>query len=259
MFGEYCFNPGETKCTYGTGTFMLANIGSNPIISGNGLLTTVAHQLGPDAQVCYAFEGSGSIGGNAIRFLRDNLKFIKESAHDASEVEGAAASVSGTGGVVFVPCFTGLYTPYWDSSARGTICGLVQTTKREHIIRAVLEAVCFQTVEMIEAIRTDVSQSDGIKALKVDGGLAKNSLFLQLLSDIVGIDVIKASNIEASSWGVAMVAAIGAKIISFEDVKRYKEEHGTIYKSNPNLNERQRMIRQWKKAVKRARGWLKDE
>ncbi|MCP9261277.1 Glycerol kinase [Dirofilaria immitis] len=245
MFGEFCFNPGEIKCTYGTGTFMLANIGNNAIIGGNGLLTTVAYQLGPEENVCYAMEGSGSIGGNAIRFLRDNFKFIK----DLSEVEKAASLVTGTDGVVFVPCFTGLYTPYWDSSARGILCGLAQTTVGAHIVRAVLEAVCFQTEEMIDALRNDMPNNQEIKALKVDGGLTANSLFLQILSDIIGIDVIKAANIEASSWGAAMIAAIGAKIISFEEFEKCKEETGTIKTPNLSVDQRELMIRRWKKQL----------
>ncbi|KAK6103232.1 glycerol kinase [Brugia pahangi] len=255
LFGEYCFEPGETKCTYGTGTFMLTNIGNNMIINKNGLITTVAYQLGSEGKVCYALEGSGSIGGNAIRFLCDNLQLI----NDVSEVEPAAISVSGTDGVIFVPCFTGLYTPHWDSTARGIICGLVQTTKKEHIIRAVLEAICFQTEEMIEATCTDMPYNQKIKALKVDGGITVNSLFLQILSDILGIDVIKSPNAEASSWGAAMVAAIGAQIISFNEIRKYHAEDGIIQKPNLSNNQRELMIRQWKKGISRARGWLQDD
>ncbi|EJW82723.1 glycerol kinase [Wuchereria bancrofti] len=225
------------------------------IINKNGLITTVAYQLGLDGKVCYALEGSGSIGGNAIRFLSDNLQFINH----VSEVEPAAASVSGTDGVIFVPCFTGLYTPHWDSTARGIICGLVQTTKKEHIIRAVLEAICFQTEEMIEAICTDMPYNQKIKALKVDGGITVNSLFLRLLSDILGIDVIKSPNAEASSWGAAMVAAIGAQIISFNEIGKYHVEDGIIQKPNLSNDQRELMIRRWKKGISRARGWLQDD
>uniref|UniRef100_A0A0R3RT10 glycerol kinase n=1 Tax=Elaeophora elaphi TaxID=1147741 RepID=A0A0R3RT10_9BILA len=271
MFGEYCFQPGETKCTFGTVTFMLTNIGTKMIISENGMITTVAyqnrevinsktylssfsHQLGSEGKVCYALEGSGSIGGNAIRFLRDNWQLFS----DVSEVEPAAASISGVDGIVFVPCFTGLYTPYWDSTARGILCGLVQTTKKEHIIRAVLEAVCFQAEEMIKASCTDMSCNQ-IKALKVDGGMTVNSLFLQLLSDILGIDVIKSPNTEASSWGAAMAAAIGVQIISFEEVGRYHDGNEFIQRPKLSDDQRQQMIRRWKKAVSRTRGWIQDE
>ncbi|VDK27211.1 unnamed protein product [Gongylonema pulchrum] len=222
MFGEHCLMPGETKCTYGTGTFMLTNTGSKLVISRNGLLTTVAYWLGTKAPVCYALEGSGSIGGNAIQFLRDNLQIIK----DVSEVEPAAASVPETDGVVFVPCFTGLYTPHWDSSARGTICGLVQTTTRAHIIRAALEAICFQTEEMVRSAEMDLSHEQKIMELKVDGGITVNGLFMQLLADNLGINVIKSTHTEASCWGAAMAAAIGAQIIrfvheKFQDLKNF--------------------------------------
>uniref|UniRef100_A0A915PKF9 Probable glycerol kinase n=1 Tax=Setaria digitata TaxID=48799 RepID=A0A915PKF9_9BILA len=257
MFGEHCFETGEAKCTYGTGTFVLINIGTDIVINESGMVTTVAYQasLGSDEKVCYALEGSGSIGGNAIRFLRDNLQFIK----DASEVEPAAASVSGTDGVIFVPCFTGLYAPYWDSTARGIICGLVQTTKKAHIIRAVLEAVCFQTEEMIEAVRMNLPDDQKLKIFKVDGGMTVNSLFLQLLSDITGMEVIKSAHTEASCWGAAMVAAIGAKIISFEDIRKNRTNNETIWKPNISVDERRLMIDIWKKAINRARGWLHDQ
>ncbi|VDN03779.1 unnamed protein product [Thelazia callipaeda] len=252
LFGEHCLELSETKCTYGTGTFMLTNIGNNIIISKNGLLTTVAYQLGPNAEVCYALEGSGSIGGNAIRFLRDNLQIIQ----DASEVESAAFSVSETNGVVFVPCFTGLYTPYWDSTARGILCGLTQTSKKAHIVRAALEAVCFQTKEMIDAVQADLPHDWKIKTLKIDGGMTVSSMFPQLLSDIVGLDVIKSAHTEASCWGAAMAAAIGANIISFQEAKGYRVKDVHIQKANISTEQRQLMIHRWKEAIRRARGWL---
>lgn len=252
MLGEHCLSPGETKCTYGTGTFMLTNTGSKLIISRYGLLTTVAYRLGVNAPVCYALEGSGSIGGNAIRFLRDNLHIIK----DMSEVEAAASSVPGTEGVVFVPCFTGLYTPQWDSTARGTICGLTQTTTKAHIVRAALEAICFQTEEMLRAAEKDLDHEQKIISLKADGGMTNNGLFMQLLSDNLGMTVVKSMHTEASCWGAAVAAAIGVEIISFKDVENYRERNASVRNPQISEEERKRRIERWREAVQRARGWI---
>lgn len=167
MVGHNCLKTGDCKTTYGTGTFMLCNTGTKPVLSNNGLVTTIGFQFGNHGQVCYALEGSGSIGGNVVRFLRDNLGFIK----DASEVEELANSVEDTEGVVFVPCFTGLYAPYWDSSARGIICGLTQSATKAHIARAALKAVALQIAEIIEAVENDLDGESKIHTLKVDGGM----------------------------------------------------------------------------------------
>uniref|UniRef100_A0A183BY31 Probable glycerol kinase n=1 Tax=Globodera pallida TaxID=36090 RepID=A0A183BY31_GLOPA len=152
LLGHGCLQAGEAKNTYGTGTFMLCNTGPRAFLSKNGLLTTIAYQLGQSAPVCFALEGSGSIGGNVVRFLRDNLKFFERTA----DIEELAATVQDTEDVYFVPCFTGLYTPHWDSTARGIICGLTQSATRAHIALAALKAVAFQTVEMVEAVEADM-------------------------------------------------------------------------------------------------------
>uniref|UniRef100_F1L477 Probable glycerol kinase n=1 Tax=Ascaris suum TaxID=6253 RepID=F1L477_ASCSU len=251
MVGHQCLQPGDSKNTYGTGTFMLCNIGYEPLISNNGLLTTVGFQFGKEGRVCYALEGSGSIGGNAVRFLRDSLSFIKK----ASEVEALAGSVSDTGGVMFVPCFTGLYSPYWDSSARGTILGLAQSSSKAHIARAALEAVCFQTAEMIEAVEKDMKGKHKVAAPKIDGGMTANHLFNQMQSDILGKEIICSKLAETTAWGAAVAAAIGIGLLSLEQYAEYKICEATIYSPKSTEEKRSEEMKRWREAVKRARNW----
>ncbi|KAK6017426.1 carbohydrate kinase, FGGY family protein, partial [Ostertagia ostertagi] len=170
-------------------------------------------QFGPDSPVVYALEGSGSIGGNVVRFLRDNFNFIK----NASEMESICRSVETTEGVIFVPCFTGLYTPYWDPTARGTILGLTQVTNRAHICLAALRAVAYQSAEMIKAVEEDLGDSDLVHTLKTDGGMTANMLFNEIQAEIIG-KVIKTPKItEISGWGAAVAGGIGAQQISLDD------------------------------------------
>lgn len=224
MVGHQCLNAGQTKNTYGTGTFMLCNIGTRPIISKNGLLTTVGFQFGADSPVVYALEGSGSIGGNVVRFLRDNFKFIS----DAKEMEGLCRSVEDTSGAYFVPSFTGLYTPYWDSTARGTILGLTQVTQREHICLAALRAVAFQSAEMIAAVEQDLEGGTKVTTLKVDGGMIANKLFNEIQADIMGRDIVTPKITEISGWGAAVAGGIGAQQISLDEFLQQSSEVGTI-------------------------------
>jgi glycerol kinase len=181
LVGHNCLKIGDCKATYGTGTFMLCNTGMKPILSKNGLVTTIGFQFGKDGPVCYALEGSGSIGGNVVRFLRDNFGFIKE----AREIEELANSVKDTEGVIFVPCFTGLYAPYWDSTARGTIFGLTQSAKKAHIARAALKAVASQIAEIIEAVEHDLDGESTIHILKVDGGMVSYLPNKKLITNIL--------------------------------------------------------------------------
>nr|CDJ80528.1 Carbohydrate kinase domain containing protein [Haemonchus contortus] len=213
MVGHNCLGKGDTKNTYGTGTFMLTNIGTEVIISKNGLLTTVGFQFGPDSPVVFALEGSGSIGGNVVRFLRDNFNFI----NNAAEMEPICRSVENTEGVIFVPCFTGLYTPYWDPTARGTILGLTQVTNRAHVCLAALRAVAYQSAEMIKAVERDLEDSDLVKTLKTDGGMTANVLFNEIQAEIIG-KVIKTPKItEISGWGAAVAGGIGVQEISLDE------------------------------------------
>ncbi|VDO24405.1 unnamed protein product [Haemonchus placei] len=250
MVGHNCLGKGDTKNTYGTGTFMLTNIGTEVIISKNGLLTTVGFQFGPDSPVVFALEGSGSIGGNVVRFLRDNFNFI----NSAAEMEPICRSVENTEGVIFVPCFTGLYTPYWDPTARGTILGLTQVTNRAHVCLAALRAVAYQSAEMIKAVEQDLEDSDLVKTLKTDGGMTANVLFNEIQAEIIG-KVIKTPKItEISGWGAAVAGGIGVQEISLDEFSA-REPPTTTYMPHSDEDRRAADIERWRDAVGRARGW----
>lgn len=251
MVGHNCLKVGEAKNTYGTGTFMLCNTGIKPILSKNGLLTTVGFQFGPHAPVCYALEGSGSIGGNVVRFLRDNLGFIK----DSNDVETLAGSVENTEGVYFVPCFTGLYTPYWDSSARGTICGLTQCATKAHIARAALKAVTFQTKEIIDAVEHDLDNEAKIERLKVDGGMTANKLFNQMQADTLGRSIVCSKMAEISGWGAAISGGIGANQISLNEFAESVSPKLIQYEAQSSDETREAELKCWKEAVKRSMAW----
>ncbi|CAP35904.1 Protein CBG18455 [Caenorhabditis briggsae] len=250
MVGHQCLNAGQSKNTYGTGTFMLCNIGTRPIISKNGLLTTVGFQFGADSPVVYALEGSGSIGGNVVRFLRDNFKFIQ----DAKEMEGLCRKIQDTSGVYFVPSFTGLYTPYWDSTARGTILGLTQVSQREHICLAALRAVAFQSAEMVAAVEQDLDNGTKVTTLKVDGGMIANKLFNEIQADIMGVDIVTPKITEISGWGAAVAGGIGAQQISLDE---FLEQSSEDNRYTPQKDEqwRSKEMARWKEAVKRSCGW----
>uniref|UniRef100_A0A915CLI8 glycerol kinase n=1 Tax=Ditylenchus dipsaci TaxID=166011 RepID=A0A915CLI8_9BILA len=255
MVGHNCLRAGEAKNTYGTGTFMLCNTGNKAVLSKNGLLTTIGFQFGANSPVCYAVEGSGSIGGNVVRFLRDNLNFIKE----ASEVEELASRVETTNDVYFVPCFTGLYTPYWDATARGIIVGLTQCATRAHIALAALKAVAFQTAEMVEAVEHDLEGLTKVRMLKVDGGMTANKLFNQLQTDILGRSIVCSKMSEISGWGAAVAAGIGARQVSLEEFSQYSCPKLIKYMPGTTEELREHEMRRWKEAVSRSRDWAHSE
>ncbi|KAE9421362.1 hypothetical protein Angca_007311 [Angiostrongylus cantonensis] len=247
MVGHNCLQRGDTKNTYGTGTFMLCNIG--PTIGKSGLLTTVGFQFGPEAPVVYALEGSGSIGGNVVRFLRDNFQFIK----DTNEIEEICRSVDSTEGVVFVPCFTGLYTPHWDPTARGTIIGLTQVTSKAHVCLAALRAIAFQSAEMLEAIQRELGDTP-IKNFRTDGGMTANVFFNEIQADVIG-KCIKTSKItEITGWGAAVAAGIGLQQIC-ADIFSSREPPTVSYEPRSDDEQRAADMKQWKEAVKRSCGW----
>ncbi|KAI1720201.1 glycerol kinase [Ditylenchus destructor] len=251
MVGHNCLRAGEAKNTYGTGTFLLCNTGNKAVMSKNGLLTTIGFQFGETSPVCYAIEGSGSIGGNVIRFLRDNLQFIQK----ASEVEELAGSVDSTDDCYFVPCFTGLYTPYWDSTARGTIVGLNQCCTRAHIARAALKAVAFQTAEMIEAVEHDLEGLTKVQKLKIDGGMTANRLFNQIQADTLGRPIVCSQMSEISGWGAAIAAGVGAKQVTIEEFSQYSNPRMIEYNSTISEEHRNFEMMRWKEAVSRSRSW----
>uniref|UniRef100_UPI00398E33D9 glycerol kinase isoform X2 n=1 Tax=Pristiophorus japonicus TaxID=55135 RepID=UPI00398E33D9 len=254
LVGQMCFKPGQSKNTYGTGCFLLSNTGEKPVMSKHGLLTTLAYKLGKDKPAIYALEGSVAIGGAVIRWLRDNLHIISSAA----EVEKLAASVGSSYGCYFVPAFSGLYAPYWDTSARGIICGLTQYTNRNHIAYAALEAVAFQTRELLEAMNKDAGINQ--TSLQVDGGMTTNKIMMQLQSDVLGIPVVKPALAETTALGAAMAAgaADGIGVWSLAPSDLSTGVHETFEPQIDPVESNKRFAR-WKLAVQKSMGWVKTE
>ncbi|XP_072049749.1 glycerol kinase-like [Amphiura filiformis] len=248
LVGQTCFKTGMAKNTYGTGCFLLYNTGEEAIFSKNGLLTTVAYKLGKDAPTVYALEGSVAITGAAVRWLRDNLGMIK----DAKDIEPLAATVENTGGVYFVPAFSGLYAPYWQTDARGVICGMTQYTTKAHIARAVLEATCWQTRELLDAMNQD--SGIPLTQLQVDGGMTANNLLMQLQADILNLKVVRPSMPETTALGAAMAAghAVGVWSLKPEDLTAITTDEYT-----PAIKEEEVNVRydKWKLAVQKSMHW----
>ncbi|XP_048349971.1 glycerol kinase isoform X2 [Sphaerodactylus townsendi] len=254
LVGQMCFKDGQAKNTYGTGLFLLCNTGHKPALSEHGLLTTVAYQLGRDKPACYALEGSVAIGGALVRWLRDNLGIAKS----ANEIEMLAAEVGNSYGCCFVPAFSGLYAPYWEPTARGIICGLTQFTNKKHIAYAALEAVCFQTREILDAMNKDCGIP--LSQLQVDGGMTNNKILMQLQADILCIPVVKTSMPETSALGAAMAAGaaegVGVWSLNPDDLTAVTWE-----RFEPQLDPKESECRyaKWKKAVKKSMGWVTSE
>jgi glycerol kinase len=251
LFGQVGFSVGDVKCTYGTGNFILLNIGESPILSKHGLLTTVFYSLEPKKAV-YALEGSIFITGAAIQWLRDGLKIIEVSA----EVNPLAEAASDTGGVYFVPAFVGLGAPYWDPYARGLIIGITRSTERKHIARAVLESIAYLTRDVIEAMKADTSSN--ITVLKADGGASKSDFLMQFQADILGVKVVRPVVLETTSLGAAYLAGLAVGFWrDLEDVKsnwRAEKE----FAPQMDLETRERLYKGWKAAVQRALAWAKE-
>jgi len=244
LFGQGCFEPGDVKCTYGTGAFVLMNTGATPRASQHGLLSTLAWQIG-DKPV-YALEGGCFVAGAAVQWLRDGLKIIGS----ASEIEALAQSVSDNGGVTFVPALAGLGAPHWDAEARGLICGLTRGTSRGHLARATLEAIALQVHELVAAMSQDLGVP--IPRLKVDGGASKNDLLLQLQADVACVSVERPSELETTARGAAMLAGIGAGLFSGpEDAARLLTTDRAFEPSLP-VQEREKLLRQWTTAILRT-------
>ncbi|XP_074070313.1 glycerol kinase isoform X3 [Macrotis lagotis] len=250
LVGQMCFQDGQAKNTYGTGCFLLCNTGQKCVFSDHGLLTTVAYKLGRDRPVCYALEGSVAIAGAVVRWLRDNLGILNTS----EEIEKLANEAGTSYGCYFVPAFSGLYAPYWEPSARGIICGLTQFTNKQHIAFAALEAVCFQTREILDAMNKDCGIP--LSHLQVDGGMTNNKILMQLQADILCIPVVKPSMPETTALGAAMAAGyaegVGVWSLEPEDLTAV-----TMERFEPQINEEESEIRYstWKKAVRKAMGW----
>jgi glycerol kinase len=244
LFGQACFHPGESKCTYGTGSFLLMNTGSEPVASKTGLLTTVAWQLGDS--VTYALEGSSFVAGAAVQWLRDGLQAIKKSA----QVEKLARSVDSSGEVVFVPALAGLGAPHWRPDARGALMGLDRSTNLGHVARAVLEGIALQTYELAQAMTQDSGQP--IPVLKVDGGASANDLLMQYQADILGTPVVRPRNLQTTAAGAAFLAGIGAGVWGAPEEIRGSWRAGKTFKPKMDDSARSHALAKWKRAVERA-------
>jgi glycerol kinase len=249
LFGQLCVTPGTIKNTYGTGCFMMMNVGEKPVVSKNNLLSTLAWVY--DKKPFYALEGSIFIGGAVVQWLRDGLKIIQAS----KDVEALAAQVTDNGGVYLVPAFTGLGAPYWDQYARGTMVGITRGTTSAHIARAALEAIAFQTKDVLDAMTAD-SQ---IKAaeLRVDGGAAANNLLMQFQSDILGIKVVRPKILETTALGAGFFA--GLAVGFWRNIGELQTLWQKDMEFSPNLDKRAtgKLLQDWKEAVNRSRNWVK--
>lgn len=249
LVGQTCFSAGEAKNTYGTGCFMLLNTGTKAVTSHHGLLTTVAYKLG-DQAVHYALEGSVAVTGSLVQWLRDNLGILK----DSKEIEALAATVEDNGGCYFVPAFSGLYAPYWESSARGIIAGLTRFVNKGHIARAVLEATAYQTLDVLHAMEKDAGLA--LSTLKVDGGMVVNELLMQFQSDMLNVPVVRPKMIETTALGAAYAAGLATGFwSSLEDLTANWAEDK---RWNPDIEEKQRLEyrKGWEKAILRSRNWI---
>jgi glycerol kinase len=244
LFGQACFRPGESKCTYGTGAFLLENIGAKPIASRSGLLTTVAWQVG--GATTYALEGSSFIAGAAVQWLRDGLGLV----HTAAEIETLARQVADSGGVVFVPALTGLGAPHWNSGARGLIAGITRGTTAAHLARATLEGIALQIVDLCRAMATD--KGEPLAVLKVDGGAAQNDLLMQLQADLLDKPVSRPQTVETTALGAAMLAGLAVGFwrdqqelaVSWREERRFVPQAETAW--------REELFERWSGAVRRA-------
>jgi glycerol kinase len=249
LVGQACFRPGEAKNTYGTGCFLLMNTGESAVQSRFGLLTTVAYRIGT-ARACYALEGSVAVTGALVQWLRDNLRMIDSSA----DIEALARSVPDNGGAYFVPAFSGLYAPHWNDRARGVIAGLTRFVTRGHLARAVLEATAFQTWEVLQAMEKDSGVS--LEALRVDGGMTDNGLLMQFQADVVDRTVVRPAVKETTALGAAFAAGLAAGVFRDLDDLRARWAESSRWTPAMAVADRERMVREWQKAVNRSLDWI---
>ncbi|WP_104199629.1 glycerol kinase GlpK [Cryobacterium sp. Y29] len=251
-FGQAAFDQGEAKNTYGTGNFLIFNTGTEIIHSKNGLLTTVGYKLG-DAPVHYALEGSIAVTGSLVQWMRDQLGIIK----DASEIEDLAKTVSDNGGAYFVPAFSGLFAPYWRSDARGALVGLTRYVNKGHIARAALEAIAYQTREVLDAVNADSGVP--LTELKVDGGATVNDLLMQFQADIIGVPVVRPVVAETTALGAAYAAGLAVGFWSGLDDLRSNWQEDARWEPSMDPEEAARLLRNWKKAVTKTLDWVDED
>ena len=247
LFGQLCWSAGEAKNTYGTGCFLLQNVGTEFVRSRHRLITTLAASAGRRRE--YALEGSIFIGGAVVQWLRDNLKLIGSSG----DVEALAASVPDTGGVVFVPAFVGLGAPHWDAHAAGMLIGLRRDTRPGHIARAALEAIAFQVADVLEAVHSETGTP--LAALRVDGGASVNDLLMQFQADVLGVPVVRPQVTETTALGAAYLAGLATGFWAGPEVLRAKRKGDTRFEPQMDAADRKARRGQWQRAVERAKAW----
>lgn len=247
LFGQCCFEQGQAKNTYGTGCFLLMNTGDKPCFSQNGLITTIA--IGLNGKVQYALEGSVFVGGAVIQWIRDEMRFINES----KDAEYYAQKVEDTGGVYLVPAFTGLGAPHWDMYARGCIIGITRGTKREHIIRAAQESIAYQSYDLVKAMEKDTGVF--IRELKVDGGASRDAFLMQFQADVLDCEVRRPMIRETTALGAAYLAGLAVGVWKDTDEIRKLWNCDTVFQSQMKAERREKLLRDWHRAVERSKGW----
>ncbi|KKK26024.1 hypothetical protein ARAM_007055 [Aspergillus rambellii] len=249
LVGQKGFSPGMAKNTYGTGCFLLYNVGEKPVISKHGLLATIAYHF--DGRPVYALEGSIAVGGSGIKYLQNNLEFFEES----KEVNELALTVEDNGGCVFVTAFSGLYAPYWIDDAKGTIFGITQYTQKGHIARATLEATCFQTKAILDAMEKDSGHA--LSELAVDGGMSNSDLAMQIQADIISIPVYRPKMRETTALGAAIAAGLAVGLWrNFAELRDINRAGGTVFRSQMSKEKSGELFAIWEKAVDMSRGWV---
>jgi glycerol kinase len=252
LVGQTCFSPGDAKCTYGTGSFLLLNTGERPVRSDNGLLTTLGFKLG-DEPATYALEGSMAVTGALVQWFRDNLGLIGS----APEIETLARSVDDNGGCYFVPAFSGLFAPHWRSDARGVIAGLTGYIQKGHLARAVLEATAWQTREVVDSMNTDYGVQ--LASLRVDGGMTANNLLMQFLADVLDVPVVRPIVAETVSLGAAYAAGLAEGFWPDIDSLRANWHKAAEWSPDMDPQLREKGYRKWRKAVERTTDWIDDD
>lgn len=251
LVGQQGFTPGSAKNTYGTGCFLLYNVGEKPVISKHGLLATIAYDFGRQRKPVYALEGSIAVAGSGVKFLMNNMGFITHS-HKISDL---AATVEDNGGCVFVTAFSGLFAPYWIDDAKGTIFGITQHTQRGHIARATLEATCFQTRAILDAMEMDSGHK--LSNLAVDGGMSNSNLCMQAQANIIGISVDRPAMRETTALGAAIAAGFAVDIWKeFDELKAINQKDRRIFTPDVSPEVSEKMFNKWSRAVEMCRGWL---
>ncbi|MCJ1386716.1 Glycerol kinase [Xylographa soralifera] len=251
LVGQCGFSPGMAKNTYGTGCFLLYNVGEKPVMSSHGLLATIAYHFGGDRKPVYALEGSIAVAGSGVKFLVNNLGFIEKSHH----VSELAATVKDNGGCVFVTAFSGLFAPYWIDDAKGTIFGITSHTVKGHIARATLEAACFQTKAILDAMEKDSGHK--LSELAVDGGMSNSDLCMQTQADIIGIPVDRPAMRETTALGAAIAAGFAVDVWKeFEELSEINQTDRMVFRPQISKKQSAMMYKSWVKAVEMSRGWL---